>query len=141
MKLSQGEYVALEKIENMYTANPLVQQLYVHGDSLQDHLLGVLVPEYPVLADIIYKTTHVRVDPADLKKMEEAAADPKVQKAIQAALNAQGKHCKLKGCVFSDSTLLEGSFLIPHSIALSLSSVFMSPLSRSHRTTIFSPQR
>ncbi|KIM32176.1 hypothetical protein M408DRAFT_326826 [Serendipita vermifera MAFF 305830] len=97
MKLSQGEYVALEKIENSYTANPLVQQLYVHGDSLQNHLLGVLVPEYPVLAELIYKATHVRISPEDVQKLEEAAKDPKVQKAIQHSLNVQAKKSKLRG--------------------------------------------
>jgi len=100
MKLSQGEYVALEKIENSYTANPLVQQLYVHGDSLQNHLLGVLVPEYPALAEIIYKATHVRISPDDVKKLEEATADPKVQKAIQHSLNTQAKKSKLRGFEF-----------------------------------------
>ncbi|KAG8840962.1 hypothetical protein FRB91_005492, partial [Serendipita sp. 411] len=97
MKLSQGEYVALEKIENTYTSHPIVQQLYVHGDSLQSYLLGVLVPEFPVLADLIHKTLHVRVSAEDLPKLKECVADPKVQKAIQDALNAQAKHHKLKG--------------------------------------------
>lgn len=97
MKLSQGEYVALEKIENSYAANPLVQQLYVHGDSLQNHLIGVLVPEFPVLAELIHKTTHTRVSPDDVKKLQEACADPKVQKAIQHSLNVQAKKNKLRG--------------------------------------------
>ncbi|KAG8782887.1 hypothetical protein FRC15_006113 [Serendipita sp. 397] len=100
MKLSQGEYVALEKIENTYTSHPIVQQLYVHGDSLQSYLLGVLVPEFPVLADLIHKTLHIRVSAEDLPKLKECVADPKVQKAIQDALNAQAKHHKLKGFEF-----------------------------------------
>jgi len=100
MKLSQGEYVALEKIENNYSSHPLVQQLYVHGDSLQDHLLGVLVPEYPALAELIQKVTKKHINADDMRTLEQAAGDPKIQKAIQDALNEQARHCKLKGFEF-----------------------------------------
>jgi len=33
-KLAQGEYIAPEKLENVYTQSPYINQVHVHGDSL-----------------------------------------------------------------------------------------------------------
>uniref|UniRef100_A0A8C2GAN9 Long-chain-fatty-acid--CoA ligase n=1 Tax=Cyprinus carpio TaxID=7962 RepID=A0A8C2GAN9_CYPCA len=48
-KLAQGEYISPEKIESIYIRSEPVSQLYVHGDSLQSCLVGVIVPDLEVL--------------------------------------------------------------------------------------------
>ncbi|KAF8763812.1 Long-chain-fatty-acid--CoA ligase 5 like protein [Argiope bruennichi] len=44
-KLQQGEYVAPEKVENIYLRSPYVSQVFVHGDSLKSCVVGIVVPE------------------------------------------------------------------------------------------------
>uniref|UniRef100_A0A3P8XFW0 Arachidonate--CoA ligase n=1 Tax=Esox lucius TaxID=8010 RepID=A0A3P8XFW0_ESOLU len=44
-KLAQGEYIAPEKIENIYSRSDPVAQIFVHGDSLQACLVGIVVPD------------------------------------------------------------------------------------------------
>ncbi|CAK9437918.1 uncharacterized protein LODBEIA_P22960 [Lodderomyces beijingensis] len=42
-KLAQGEFVTPEKIENTYLSSfPFIQQIFVHGNSLQSYLVGVV---------------------------------------------------------------------------------------------------
>uniref|UniRef100_A0A8C9SV83 Arachidonate--CoA ligase n=1 Tax=Scleropages formosus TaxID=113540 RepID=A0A8C9SV83_SCLFO len=48
-KLAQGEYISPEKIENIYIRSEPIAQLYVHGDSLQSCLVGIVVPDAEVL--------------------------------------------------------------------------------------------
>uniref|UniRef100_A0A669C3L4 Long-chain-fatty-acid--CoA ligase n=1 Tax=Oreochromis niloticus TaxID=8128 RepID=A0A669C3L4_ORENI len=44
-KLAQGEYIAPEKIETIYVRSNPVAQVFVHGDSLQACLVGIVVPD------------------------------------------------------------------------------------------------
>ena len=99
MKLSQGEYVALERIESLYSACPLVAQLYVHGDSLQSYLLGVVVPDPVQLAALASKVWARPVSETDLPALQQAARDEKVKEAVLRELTKQAKIAGLQGCV------------------------------------------
>jgi long-chain acyl-CoA synthetase len=42
-KLSQGEYIAPEKCENIYIQSEFVAQVWVYGDSLRDYCISFIV--------------------------------------------------------------------------------------------------
>ena len=46
-KLSQGEFVSPERLENIYVgASSYIGQIYVYGNSLQENVVAVVVPEH-----------------------------------------------------------------------------------------------
>ena len=97
MKLSQGEYVALEKIENVYSTNTLLAQVYVHGESLQDHLVGIIVPDFIQFSEFATKVTGARVTPEDLASLEIASRDERVVNGILTEMTKDAKKAGLKG--------------------------------------------
>ncbi|OTF74070.1 hypothetical protein BLA29_005673 [Euroglyphus maynei] len=44
-KLSQGEYIAPEKIENILINSQYVQQIFIHGDGFKSMLIAIVVPD------------------------------------------------------------------------------------------------
>ncbi|WP_156689217.1 carboxylic acid reductase [Mycobacterium sp. Marseille-P9652] len=51
LKLAQGEFVTLAKLEAVFGNSPLIRQIYVYGNSAQPYLLAVVVPTDEALAD------------------------------------------------------------------------------------------
>uniref|UniRef100_A0A672HAX7 Long-chain-fatty-acid--CoA ligase n=1 Tax=Salarias fasciatus TaxID=181472 RepID=A0A672HAX7_SALFA len=87
-KLAQGEYIAPEKIENVYVRSEPVAQVFVHGDSLQSSLVAVVVPDPEVLPGFAKNLgCHGSI--------EELCKD-KVKKAIVSDLIKLGKEAGLK---------------------------------------------
>ncbi|HEY2087732.1 MAG TPA: AMP-binding protein, partial [Mycobacterium sp.] len=50
LKLAQGEFVTLAKLEAEFGNSPLIHQIYIYGNSAQPYLLAVVVPSEDALA-------------------------------------------------------------------------------------------
>ena len=50
IKLSQGEFVAVSKVEAVLGDSPLVRQVYIYGNSARPYLLAVVVPTQEALS-------------------------------------------------------------------------------------------
>ncbi|XP_060736644.1 long-chain-fatty-acid--CoA ligase 6 isoform X1 [Tachysurus vachellii] len=88
-KLSQGEYIAPEKIENVYMRCVPVLQVFVHGDSLQSYLIGIVVPDPEVFVNWVKERGIVG-------SYEELCQNPDVKKAVLEDMTAVGKKAGLK---------------------------------------------
>jgi fatty acid CoA ligase FadD9 len=59
LKLSQGEFVAVSKLEALFVASPLIRQIYVYGSSERAYLLAVIVPAEgstkPAIAESLHR--------------------------------------------------------------------------------------
>ncbi|KAL5169203.1 Long chain acyl-CoA synthetase 2 [Glycine soja] len=89
-KLSQGEYVAVENIENKYLQCPLITSIWVHGNSFESFLVAVVVPERKGLE--YWAVKHNSTD--DFKSLCE---NPKARKYILDELNNTGQKHQLRG--------------------------------------------
>ena len=88
-KLSQGEYVAVEKLESVYKKNLVSEQVWVYGNSFKSTLIAVVVPS------------------AELKKwaaangiegdMAAICKNGKAKEYVLSELTSTGKAEKLKG--------------------------------------------
>lgn len=99
-KLSQGEYIAVEKLEAAFKKNDIVDQVWVYGDSFRASLVAVVVPVEKTVKDWA-KGQGIEGDFATVCK------DEKVKKYVMDSLNATGKAEGLKGFEMIKALLLE----------------------------------
>lgn len=92
-KLSQGEYIAAEKIEGVYARCKYVGQIFVYGDSTKATLVAIVVPNAENLLEWA-KVNNVDGDLATLCK------SPIVNSLLMKELDATGKALKLRGFEF-----------------------------------------
>lgn len=87
-KLSQGEYIAPEKIENVYLRSPFAAQVFVCGNSLKSFVVAIVVPDAEVL-EVWARSKGLKGDMKDLCQNET------VYQTIFQDLLAKGKEGEL----------------------------------------------
>ncbi|KAI0094019.1 acetyl-CoA synthetase-like protein [Irpex rosettiformis] len=97
MKLSQGEYVAVERVEALYSGCPGILQIYVHGDSLQSYLIAIVVPDPVTFAELAGKVWGKQVLPTDTEALQKATKDQDIYNKFMGILNKHGKTTGLQG--------------------------------------------
>ncbi|XP_070356108.1 long-chain-fatty-acid--CoA ligase 1 isoform X3 [Equus asinus] len=88
-KLAQGEYIAPEKIENIYLRSEPVAQVFVHGESLQAFLIAIVVPDAETVGHWARKKGFEG-------SFEELCRNKDVKKAILEDMVRLGKEAGLK---------------------------------------------
>ena len=111
-KLAQGEYIAPEKIENVYLAVSGVGEIFVYGNSLKSYLVAIVVPDKAVLENFA-KANNIEGD------FEELCKNKKVNEFIMKNMNDEAKKRKLFGFEQVKVIYLEPKSFILHEITSS----------------------
>ncbi|GAA0151961.1 ligase [Lithospermum erythrorhizon] len=92
-KLSQGEYVAVENLENIYGLVSVIDSIWIYGNSFESFLIAVVNPN----KQAIEQWAAENGISGDFNSLCE---NPKVKEFISGELSKVGKEKKLKGFEF-----------------------------------------
>ncbi|KAK9919832.1 hypothetical protein M0R45_028407 [Rubus argutus] len=99
-KLSQGEYVAPEKIENVYAKCQFAAQCFIYGDSFKPCLVAIVA----VVPDVLKQWA--ASEGIKYEDLGQLCKNPRARSAVLADLNAIGKEAQLRGFEFAKAVTL-----------------------------------
>ena len=95
LKLSHGEYISPERIENVYLGSTnLITAGYVHGDPSQSCLVAIFSVNPETFAPFVTNVLKRHVDPADKQALKAAINEPSVKREFLKLLDGIGKRKK-----------------------------------------------
>lgn len=99
-KLAQGEYIAPEKIENVYAKCQFVAQCFVYGDSFKSCLVAIVAVDPNVLKE------WAASEGIKYEDLRQLCNNPRVRSAVLADMDAIGKEAQLRGFEFAKAVTL-----------------------------------
>lgn len=111
-KLSQGEYIAPEKLENVYVKSQWVDQIWIHGDSLQNFIIAFVVVSMPKVKEWCAANGKT-VDDAVLKDnaLKQAVLDDLNDHATESKFNTLEKPAQMM--LMKEPFSIENDYLTP----------------------------
>jgi long-chain acyl-CoA synthetase len=98
LKLAQGEYVAPERLENVYAANcGLLANAFVHGDGDKSSLVGIIGVNPETFAPFASKILGQTITQEDVAMLGKAAGDIRVRRQFLRILDDIGVKNKFNG--------------------------------------------
>ncbi|KAM7462764.1 hypothetical protein LguiA_030885 [Lonicera macranthoides] len=99
-KLAQGEYIAPEKIENVYAKCSFAAQCFVYGDSLNSALVAVVSVDPDVLK------AWAAAQGIKYEDLGQLCNDPRARATVLADMDAVGRDAQLRGFEFAKAVTL-----------------------------------
>ncbi|EEF45375.1 long chain acyl-CoA synthetase 6, peroxisomal [Ricinus communis] len=99
-KLAQGEYIAPEKIENVYAKCRFIAQCFVYGDSLNSALVAIVAVDQDTLK------AWAASEGIKYENLGQLCNDPRARAAVLADMDAVGREAKLRGFEFAKAVTL-----------------------------------
>ncbi|BHF68385.1 hypothetical protein SprV_0301141900 [Sparganum proliferum] len=99
-KLSQGEYIAPEKVETVYQGSPLINQVFVDGDSQQAFPVAIVVPELENLVERLNRKSKMASGQRQQSNgTVSASGEPQEQFMVMGKSMTAEQICKMEAAV------------------------------------------